>query len=132
MASLFVSKFSIAPEKKEEFVRRLHAMYVAAKPILDAETTVLFYGWDRDGKFVAVESYRNEEMLNAMRASDGFKAGYRGLMECANGPMTLEIFSGVDLANPVFGHDRKLFDETYPKGESKVHDPVDGKKTFIL
>ncbi|MET0987774.1 MAG: hypothetical protein ABW034_20445 [Steroidobacteraceae bacterium] len=132
MASLFVSRYAIKPGAREEFIRRLHALYQVAKPVLDVETTILFYGWSRTGEFVAVESYRDETRLNAMRATEGFQAGFRGLMECCDKPMTLELFSGENLAAPVLAHDKALFDDLYPAGPSRFHPEVNGLKTIVL
>lgn len=132
MASLFISRFSVAPESRDEFLKRFGELYQMSKPILDQETTVLFYGWSRSGQYVAVESYRDEGRLNEMRDTDGFKAGFAGLMQCCDGPMTLELFSGVDMDAPSTAHDKALFDELYPLGESRFHPEVDGKPTLIV
>jgi quinol monooxygenase YgiN len=132
MSSLFISRFSVAADARDEFLKRFADLYRLSKPILDVETTILFYGWSRSGQYVAVESYRDEERLNAMRDTEGFKAGFEGLMQCCDGPMTLELFSAVDLEAPTSGHDKALFDELYPLGESRFHPEVDGKKTLIV
>lgn len=132
MSSMFISRFSVAPDRKGDFLQRMAELYRLSKPILDVEASILYYGWSRTGQFVAVESYRDEDRLNEMRATEGFQAGFKGLMECCDGPMTLELFSGIDLESPALEPDSRVFAELYPQGESKFHPAVGGNPTLIL
>jgi quinol monooxygenase YgiN len=125
MASLFISRYQLQPEKRDEFVRTLKAMFEGAREIVEKETTLLFYGFGRDpNEFVAIESWKNEEVVNAVRASDGFKQGFAALMACASAPMEMEIFRD-------WNDDASVFD-VYPRGESKVHPKVGGLPTVFL
>lgn len=132
MASLFVSRFPVIVARRADFMQRFRALYNQAKPLLDVETTILFYGWSRTGQFVAIESYRDEGRLNAMRATAGFQAGFRSLVECCDGPMTIELFSGIDLETPSLVHDSNLFDDLYPAGVSRHHPEVNALQALIL
>ena len=78
MAGPFISRYQLRPEKRDEFVRTLKAMFEGAREIVEKETTLLFCGFGRDpNEFVAIESWKNEDVVNALRGSDGFKRGSR-------------------------------------------------------
>jgi quinol monooxygenase YgiN len=114
MASLFVSRWFIAPEKRDEFMGIMNALIEASGEVLKEQTTLLFYGWGRDpNEFVAIESWRSEEAVNAVRGSEGFKQAVTALMGCCNKPMQMEVFTDL-------GNDRSVFD-LYPAGKSRGH-----------
>ena len=79
MASLFISRYQLKPEKREEFVRTLKAMYDAGREFIEKETNFCFYGFGRNpNEFVAIESWKSEDVVNGMRATDGFEQGFHG------------------------------------------------------
>jgi quinol monooxygenase YgiN len=117
MASLFISRWKLKPECRQQFEAIMDGLIEASGEVLKAETTVMFYGWGRDeNEFVAIESWRSEEVVNAVRQSDGFKQALSAMMECCSAPMEMEVFADK-------GNDRSVFDQ-YPKGKSKVHPEV--------
>lgn len=119
MASIFISRYQLKPERRDEFVRTLRSMYEAGREFIAKETNFVFYGFGRDpNEFVAIESWKNEAVVNALRASEDFKKGFAVLMSCASAPMEMELFRD-------WNDDTSIFD-TYPRGESRVHPKVGG------
>lgn len=62
---------------------------------------------------MAIESWRSEEAVDAVRGSEGFKQAVTALMGCCNKPMQMEVFADI-------GNDHSAFD-LYPTGKSQVH-----------
>lgn len=119
MASIFISRYQLKPEKRDEFVRTLRSMYEAGREFIAKETNFVFYGFGRDpNQFVAIESWKNEAVVNALRATEDFKKGFAVLMGCASAPMEMELFRD-------WNDDASVFD-IYPRGESRVHPKVGG------
>jgi quinol monooxygenase YgiN len=117
--NLFVSRFKVDPEKKAEFLAIFEALADGALPVLQAETNLIFWGWGRDGtEFVAIESWKNEDVVNQVRATAEFKTAVGALLACCTAPMTMELFSGMEGSRGVF--------DIYPSGPSRVH-PSNGK-----
>lgn len=124
MASLFISRYHLKPEKRDEFVRTLKSMYEAGRDFITKETHFVFYGFGRDpNELVAIESWKNEATVNALRASEDFKKGFAILMNCASAPMEIEMFRD-------WTDDTSVFD-VYPRGESKLHPKVNGLSTLF-
>ena len=124
MASAFISRYQLKPDKRDEFIKTLKSMYEGARSLLEQETHFTFYGFGRDeNEFVAIESWKNEAVVNALRASDEFQRSFIRLMSCVAAPMQLEIFRGWD-------DDKSVFD-CYPSGPSKVH-PATGAYPTIF
>lgn len=125
MASLFISRFQLKPEKRDEFVRTLKTMYEGASDLIRKETNCVFYGFGRNpNEFVAIESWKSEDTVNALRASEEFKKGFTALMSCVVAPMKLEIFRD-------WNDDASVF-ALYPVGESKLHPKVNGLATLFV
>jgi quinol monooxygenase YgiN len=125
MASVFISRYQLKPEKRDEFVRTLKAMYDGGKEFIAKETNFVFYGFGRDpNEFVAIESWKNEAVVNALRGSEEFKQGFAALMSCAAAPMEMEVFRSWDDDASVF--------EIYPRGASRVHPKVGDKATIFI
>jgi len=124
MASVFISRYQLKPEKRDEFVRTLKSMYEAGREFIKKETNFVFYGFGRDpNEFVAIESWKSEAVVNALRASDDFKKAFAALMSCASAPMEIELFRDWD-------DDASLF-EVYPRGDSRLHPTVGGLTTIF-
>ena len=101
--------------KRDEFVRTLKAMYEGGKEFIEQQTWFCFYGFGRDpNEFVAVESWKDENVVAALRKTPEFQQGFAALMSCVSAPMEMELFRGWDDPNS------KLF-ELYPRGVSQVH-----------
>jgi quinol monooxygenase YgiN len=112
--SVFVSRFSVDPDRKAEFVAIFDALRDGTRPVLDAETNFVFYGWGRnDTEFVAIESWKNDAVVAQLRATPEFRKAVSALLACCAAPMTMELFSGVDGTRQVF--------ELHPLGPSQVH-----------
>lgn len=125
MASLFISRWRLNPDHRDEFLEIMNNLIEASKDVLEAETTILFYGWGRnENEFVAIESWRSEEVVNAVRESEGFKGALTSLMECCSAPMEMEVFTDMN-------NDRSVFD-LYPKGISKVHPVVGDMHAYFV
>jgi quinol monooxygenase YgiN len=126
MSSMFISRFMLKPEKTDEFIGVLKGLFAAAGDLMKDEVNFYFYGWGRKpNEFVAVESWKNEDVVNALRQTDGFKEAFSKMVACAAEPMTLEIFAD-------WNEDPKALFDLYPKGQSKLHPVIDGKPTFFL
>jgi quinol monooxygenase YgiN len=123
-SNAFISTFTVDPKKREEFVRLFDALWRGSLEIMAKETHFVFYGWARNpNEFVAIESWKSEEVTNALRATDGFKQAVSALLACCSAPMTMQVFNGIEMPRTVF--------DTYPKGVSKVHPSV-GKITTVF
>lgn len=114
-ANAFVSRYHIAQGQRDTFVERFNALWQADIPGLQAITNFVFYGWGRDDhEFVAIESWKDEAAIAAVRATGMFKVAVAGLLECCDRPMEMQLYAG--MAAP----SRDLFG-TYPAGPSTVH-----------
>jgi quinol monooxygenase YgiN len=124
MANLFISRWQIDPDKREQFLTVFNELYEAAKPLLEAHTTALHYGWGRDeNEFVAIEAWKDEAMVAGLRQSPEFKDVFARMMACASAPMRMELIN--DLSN-----DRAIF-AAHPAGPSTVHPEVGHGTLFI-
>lgn len=114
-ANAFVSRYHIAPGQRDEFVARFNALWRADIPGLQAITNFVFYGFGRDeNEFVALESWKDEAAIVAVRETQGFKDAVAGLLELCDRPMEMQLYSGLEAPS------RDLF-EAYPAGPSAVH-----------
>jgi quinol monooxygenase YgiN len=125
MASVFISRYQLKPEKREQFVATLQAMIDGGRQFIAEQTNFIFYGFGRDpNEFVAIESWKSEEVVNGLRASPEFKQAFAALMACAAAPMEMEIFRD-------WGDDASVFD-IYPRGRSRVHDATGNPGVVFL
>ena len=117
--SAFIARFHVRPERRNEFETMFDALWRQSLDFMNAQANFVFYGWDRANRaFVAIESYKDEEMLKTLRASDVFQDKVGQLMSLCDAPMDIELFSGIEGSRAVF--------EQYPAGPSKVHPRVNG------
>ena len=113
-ADAFVSRYFVKPEMRDTFVDRFNALWKADIPGLQAVTNFVFYGWGRDpNEFVAIESWKDQQFVDEVRASLLFKDAVSGLLACCSAPMEMQLFSGMEAS-------RALFDQ-FPAGDSAVH-----------
>jgi quinol monooxygenase YgiN len=123
-ANAFVSRWFLLPEKRDEFIRLFNQLWQADVEALKQATHFVFYGWGRDpNEFVAIESWKSEEIVGELRKSDFFQQSVSGLMACCSRPMEMQIFNGMEGS-------RELFD-LYPKGPSVVH-PTSGSINAVF
>jgi len=114
-ANVFVSRFYIRPERREEFITLFNALWQADVDGLRQAVNFIFYGWGRDpNQFVAIESWKNEADVAALRKTEGFQQAVAGLLACCHRPMEMELFNGMQAPRG------DLF-TTYPAGPSAVH-----------
>jgi len=124
LSNLFISRWTIDPAKREEFLRIFNELYNAAKELLERETTACHYGWSRnENEFVAIEAWKNEATVAALRQSPEFEQMFGRMMACAAAPMKMELVN--DLAN-----DRSIF-AAHPAGKSTVHPNVGHGTVFV-
>jgi quinol monooxygenase YgiN len=110
----FISRFTIDPVRREEFVAALDELCVNAGPWYEKGCNFAFQGWARNpNQWVAIASWKSEEFLNEMRQTDWFKDCQLRMLDCCVEPMTMENISGMN-------EDRRVFD-IQPPGSSKVH-----------
>lgn len=113
-SSAFISRFHVAPQRKEEFVKLFDSLWKPHVDFMNEQCNFVFYGWDRDAKiFYAIESYKDEELLKELRKSEAFQELVGQLMDCCDAPMEMELVAGME-------GDRSCF-EFYQRGPSKVH-----------
>jgi quinol monooxygenase YgiN len=110
----FVSRWTVRPEKRADFITQFNALWRDNTEIMNEVTNFVFYGWGRNpDEFVAIESWKSNEAVAAMRQSEGFKIAVAALMTCCSAPMVMELYSPWEGGREVF--------ETYPVGDSQVH-----------
>ena len=114
----FVSRWFIKPENRQEFIDSFNALWKGAEAQMAEMTNFVFYGWGRDeNEMVAIESWVSEDIVAALRQSEGFIAAVTHLMSLCAKPMVMEVYSPWEGARSVF--------DLYPAGDSKVH-PASG------
>jgi len=124
-ANTFVSRYRIRPERRDDFLAIWDPLWRNHIDQMEAITHFVFYGWGRDGnELVAIESYKDENLLAELRKSEVFQEKVAQLLDCCSEPMTMELFSGIDT-------DRSIF-ERYERGPSKVHPKGNQMGTVFL
>jgi quinol monooxygenase YgiN len=110
----FICKFTIRPERRDEFLRVLNALWKSFVDVMERDTNFMYYGWGRDpNELFIIESWKDERATNAVRAELRFKKAVAELLDCCSAPMTMQLLSGLD-------GDRSIFDQ-YPAGPSAHH-----------
>jgi len=110
----FVSHWYVKPERRDDFIKLFNALWQGAEEQMGVLTNFVFYGWGRDpNEFVAIESWKSEEIVSEVRKSDGFKTTLLQLYDCCSKPMLMDAYS------PWEGS-RELF-SLFPAGPSTVH-----------
>lgn len=125
MANLFISRWKLHPERRDEFRQIMDGLVNASKDLIESEITIFFHGWGRDeNEFVAIESWRSEGAVKSLRETPEFQATMERLMACCREPMEMELFTDDQ-------NDREIF-ELYPAGVSQVHPIVDAMHARFL
>jgi quinol monooxygenase YgiN len=117
-ANVFVSRWFVAPAHRDEFIRQFNLLWQANVDGLKQATNFIFYGWGRDpNEFVAIESWKDEATVAALRQSEDFKTAVASLMACCDRSMEMQLYSGMQAPRDVFA--------SYQVGPSSVH-PTSG------
>ena len=112
--NLFISRYTVAPARRDEFIAIFDPLWRNHIETMEQITNFVFYGWGRDPNvMVAIESYRDEGLLAELRKNEMFQREVSRLLDCCTKPMSMELFSGLDIGRAIFN--------AYPAGDSKVH-----------
>jgi hypothetical protein len=112
--TLFIAKFALRPDRKQEFVRAQKEIQDKYGAFMDAESHLVFYGWGRgENEWVAIESWKREETLNTLRSHPEFIENIKKLLSCCAAPIEISLYVGMD-------SERAQFD-LYPTGISQFH-----------
>jgi len=113
-SNLFVSRYTIKPGKREEFLAIFNPLWQNATEFMAENAHFVFYGFGRDPDvMVAIESYRNEEAVAAIRKTPEFKELVGKMLDLCSEPMTMELFNGLEAGRAIF--------DMHPAGVSTVH-----------
>ncbi|HKY90305.1 MAG TPA: hypothetical protein VJM11_04665 [Nevskiaceae bacterium] len=113
-SNCFISRFTIDPARRAEFLEALEELCRNADPWYDEGCHFAFQGWARNpDQWVAVACWKSEDFLTRMRATSWFQDCQRRMLECCVQAMVMEEISGME-------EDRSVFDR-YPAGRSTVH-----------
>jgi len=113
-SNLFVSKYTIKPGKRDEFLAIFNPLWQGSMDFMRENCNFVFYGFGRDPNvLVAIESYKNEDAVAAIRQTDVFNDIVGKMLDLCSEPMTIENFSGLEMAPDIF--------DVYPAGKSTVH-----------
>lgn len=113
-ANCFLSRFTVDPERRAEFLSALDELAGNAANWYDEGCNFAFHGWGRNpNEWVAIASWKSEDYVNKMRQTAWYKDTQQRMLECSSHPMIMEQFSGMNV-------DRSVFDR-YPAGSSQVH-----------
>lgn len=113
-SNIFISRYTIKPGCKEEFLAIFNPLWQNAREFMNENANFAFYGFGRDPNLmVAVESYRDEEAVKAIRQTPEFKELVSRMLELCSAPMSMELFHGLEMGPGIF--------DQYPAGPSTVH-----------
>ncbi len=123
-SSCFIARFPVSPEKRKSFEVIFDALWRGSLELLNAQCNLVYYGWDRDDRvFYTIESYKDENALAALRASDIFQDTVARLLEHCDAPVELTMLRGMEAERAVF--------DLYPAGPSQVHPRSDENYVLI-
>jgi quinol monooxygenase YgiN len=113
-ASMFAAHFYVKPDQRDLFITRFNALWQADVETLKAAVNFVFYGWGRDpNEFVAIESWKDDDVTTAVRKTDFFQEKVGELLSLCSKPMLVELYSGMNSSRQIF--------VDLPAGESRVH-----------
>ncbi len=119
----FISRFTLKPERREEFLGMFTALVDGFRDAMGETTNFVFYGWSRPGEFVAIESWKSPAIVAAVRADPGFVELVGKLLDCCSAPMQMEVFNAMNSDGSIF--------TLHPPGKSTVHPDVGVGAVFI-
>ena len=124
-SNLFVSRWTIKPDKREEFLAIFNPLWQNSVEFMQENANFVFYGFGRDPNvMVAIESYKNEAAVTAIRDTPRFKEFVSKMLDLCSEPMTMELFSGLEMGPDIF--------DMYPAGQSTVHPTTDQNHAVFL
>jgi quinol monooxygenase YgiN len=103
MALTFIAHWFPLPEKRSEFTSALNELASSIPQSLYATANYIKVTWNRRGEFIACESWRDEDAINAFRATAVFHDAIRKMTACCSRPLELEILDELDGDESVFG-----------------------------
>jgi quinol monooxygenase YgiN len=109
----FVSRFTVAPEQRAQFVGIFTALVEGFRPMMGEMINFAFYGWSRSDEFIAIESWKDPALVAAVRQDPNWGEAVTALLACCSKPMTMDVFGGMNSDRSVFA--------TNPQGPSTVH-----------
>ena len=113
-SNIFISRYTIKPGQRDAFMAIFDPLWRNATEFMAENAHFVFYGFGRDPNvMVAIESYRNEDAVAAIRKTPEFKAFVGQMLDLCSEPMTMELFSGIEMGAEVF--------DLYPACLSAVH-----------
>jgi quinol monooxygenase YgiN len=113
-SNIFISRYTIKPGQRDAFMAIFDPLWRNATAFMAENAHFVFYGFGRDPDvMVAIESYRNEDAVAAIRETPEFKAFVGRMLDLCSAPMTMELFNGIEMGAEVF--------DLYPAGVSAVH-----------
>jgi len=124
-SNIFISRYTIKPGKRDEFMAIFNPLWQNATEFMAENAHFVFYGFGRDPNvMVAIESYKNEEAVAAIRKTPEFKELVGKMLDLCSEPMTMELFNGLEIGREIF--------DMYPAGKSTVHPETDANHTLFL
>jgi len=113
-SNIFISRYTIKPGKRDAFMAIFDPLWRNATEFMAENAHFVFYGFGRDPNvMVAIESYRNEEAVAAIRETPEFKEFVGRMLDLCSEPMTMELFNGIEIGREIF--------DIHPAGISTVH-----------
>jgi len=113
-SNIFISRYTIKPGQRDAFMAIFDPLWRNATEFMAENAHFVFYGFGRDPNvMVAIESYRNEDAVAAIRKTPEFKAFVGQMLDLCSEPMTMELFSGIEMGREIF--------DLHPAGQSTVH-----------
>ena len=110
----FIARFHPDLAKRAEFEDVFDKLWRPSLDFMNAQCNFVFYGWDRgDEWFYTIESYKDEELLDGLRASDEFQTMVGKLLSLCDRPMEFTLLRGMEC-------DKSIFSK-YDAGPSKYH-----------
>jgi quinol monooxygenase YgiN len=109
-----ISRFKLIPSKRQEFLDAHRSSIANAGDFIDKHANFFFFGFGRnENEWVSIESWKDEEVLNQLRASPAFKQTAKLMLDCLSAPAEISVYAGED--GPLTALDK------FPVGLSKVH-----------
>ena len=109
-----ISRFQLIPSKRQEFLDAHRSSMVNAEDFINKHANFFFFGFGRnENEWVSIESWKDEEPLDQLRASPAFKQTAKRMLDCLSAPAEISVYAGED--GPLTALDK------YPVGLSKVH-----------
>ena len=118
--SVFIARFRIDPAKLDRFRAAHGAIMERSAAYIEAQSHFVFFGFGRQShEFVAIECWKDQEVLTTLRLDPGFQAGVCAMLDCCTAPIEIELYAGQTGNKSVF--------DLYPRGPSAFHPTSNGQ-----